>query len=61
MQPHHADKTNFSGGGSPQDFLAQCREAGEAGPASRSHRWPTMLKWASVGSLMGDGIWPESL
>ena len=21
---HHADKTNFSGGGSPQDFLAQC-------------------------------------
>ena len=22
---HHADKTNFSGRGSPQDFLAQCR------------------------------------
>ena len=23
---HHADKTNFSGGGSPQDFLAQCMQ-----------------------------------
>ena len=43
------------------------RRSGRAGRPARQAQpqgaivGPTMLKWAQVGSLMGDGIWPESL